>query len=81
MAFRLEHITAPDRVTLGCIGLLGAGEYGLITALAREVGASRQFLYTLRARALAALETTLAPGAKNPPISGMVQEWGDSLAR
>jgi hypothetical protein len=67
MAFRLEHITAPDRVTLGCACLLRAGEYGLITHLAQEVGTSRQFLYTLRTRALTALEAALAPGTPGRP--------------
>ncbi len=67
MPFRLEHITLADRVALGCAGLLVAGEYGAMTALAAEVGVSRQFLYILRARARAALETALAPGLPRRP--------------
>lgn len=36
MPFRLEHITLAERVELGARCLLGAGEYGLVTELARE---------------------------------------------
>jgi hypothetical protein len=67
MAFRLEHITMPDRVTLGCTCLVAAGAYGLITRLAQELGTSRQFLYTLRTRARTALEEALAPGTPGRP--------------
>ncbi len=67
MPFRLEHITLAERVDLGCLCLLGAGQYGLITALAGELGTSRQFLYTLRARAHQALERALAPGQPGRP--------------
>src|SRR5215210_913709 len=67
MPFRLEHITLAERVELGCLCLLGAGQYGLMTDLAADLGTSRQFLYTLRARAQAALEAALAPGAPGRP--------------
>ena len=67
MPFRLEHITLAERVELGCLCLLGAGQYGLITALASELGTSRQFLYTLRARAHHALERALAAGQPGRP--------------
>jgi hypothetical protein len=67
MPFRLEHITLAERVELGCTCLLAAGHYGLITGLAEALGTSRQFLYTLRARAQAALEAALAPGAPGRP--------------
>ena len=67
MPFRLEHITLADRVELGCACLLAAGQYGLMTDLAAALGTSRQFLYTLRARAQAALEAALAPGAPGRP--------------
>ena len=60
MACRLEQITRSDRVTLGCTCLLAAGTYGLITHLAQALGTSRQFLYTLRARARTALEAGIA---------------------
>jgi hypothetical protein len=61
VSYRLEHITVAERVELGCLGVLCAGRYGLVTALAREHGVSRQFLYRLRGRAAAALERELAP--------------------
>ena len=67
MPFRLEHIALAERVELGCLCLLGAGRYGLITGLAEALGTSRQFLYTLRARAQAALGAALAPGAPGRP--------------
>src|SRR5215216_7141407 len=67
MPFRLEHITLADRVELGCACLLAAGQYGLMTDLAAALGTSRQFLYTRRARAQAALEAALAPGAPGRP--------------
>lgn len=43
MPYRLEHITADDRMEIGCTCLLFAGEYGLMTQVAREIGVSRQF--------------------------------------
>ena len=67
MPFRLEHITLAERVELGCLGLLGAGRYGLITALASQLGTSRQFLSTLRTRACQALERALAAGQPGRP--------------
>jgi len=67
MACHVEHITVSDRVTLGCTGLLAAGEYGLITHLAEALGTSRQFLYTVRTRARTALEAALAPGRPGRP--------------
>src|SRR6266581_2466249 len=56
MPFRRQHITAEERVALGCACVLFAGRYGLITDLARTHGVSRRFLYRLRDRARAALE-------------------------
>ncbi len=50
MPYRFEHITADDRMEIGCVCLLGAGEYGLMTQLAQELGVSRQFLFKMRAR-------------------------------
>ena len=67
MPFRLEHITVAERVELGCTCLLYAGQYGLMTDLAADLGISRQFLYTLRARARAALAGALGPGAPGRP--------------
>src|SRR5215210_3303450 len=67
MPVRLEHITLADRVELGCACLLVAGQYGAMTELAAALGTSRQFLYTLRGRAQAALEAALAPGPPGRP--------------
>jgi hypothetical protein len=67
MAYRLEHITTAERVELGCASLLFAGQYGLMSGLARDYGTSRQFLYTLRARTRASLEPALAPGRSGRP--------------
>ncbi|MPZ12857.1 MAG: hypothetical protein GEU73_00250 [Chloroflexi bacterium] len=62
MSCRLEHITLTDRIDLGCAGVLFAGQYGLVTDLARRWDVSRQFIYDLRDRTRTALEHALAPG-------------------
>lgn len=67
MSFHLEHITMSDRIALGCECLLFAGQYGLITGLSREYGTSRQFLYDLREKTRAALESALCPGVPGHP--------------
>ena len=67
MPSRLEHITLPERIGLGCQCLLCAGQYGVITGLAHEYGTSRQFLYNLRQKTQTALERALAPGAPGRP--------------
>src|SRR6266516_3374267 len=67
MPFRRQHITAEERVALGCACVLFAGRYGLITDLARTHGVSRRFLYRLRERARAALERGLGPGRPGRP--------------
>jgi hypothetical protein len=67
MPFRLEHITVAERTELGCTLVLFAGQYGLVTELARDYATSRQFLYTLRAKTQAALETVLAAGKPGRP--------------
>src|SRR6266702_3377004 len=67
MPFRRQHITAEERVALGCACVLFAGRYGLITDLARTHGVSRRFLYRLRDRARAALERGLGPGRPGRP--------------
>jgi hypothetical protein len=82
MACRLEHITVADRITLGCTCLLGAGQYGLITHLAQELGTSRQFLYTLRARTRTAVATALAPGTPGrPPVETRLVVDDQQIAR
>jgi hypothetical protein len=67
MPFRLEHITLAERVALGSACVLHAGEYGLITNLARTYGTSRQFWYRLRARAAAALTREFEPRPPGRP--------------
>src|SRR6266496_3266336 len=67
MPFRRQHITAEERVALGCACVLFAGRYGLITDLARTHGVSRRFLYRLRERARAGLERGLGPGRPGRP--------------
>jgi hypothetical protein len=67
MPFQLERITLAERVPLGCSCVVLAGQYGLITGLAREYGTSRQFLYDLRDRTRAALEQALEPGRPGRP--------------
>jgi hypothetical protein len=67
MPFRLEHITLAERIDVGCTLILHAGEYGLVTELAREYQTSRQFLYTVRDKTHASLETVLAAGQDGRP--------------
>lgn len=64
--YRLEHITTEDRVRLGCAMVARAGEYGLVTRLAREYGVSRQTLYGLRDRTRVAAEAELSPRPPGP---------------
>lgn len=56
-----ERTTVGERVTI--VGqLLGRqGQYGVVTALSRQVGVARQTLYTWREHGRVALEQTLAP--------------------
>src|SRR5688572_9762265 len=69
MPFRLEHITVADRVAVAATCLACAGQYGMITELARAAGTSRQFMYDLRDRGEAALARALAPGPPGrPPV-------------
>src|SRR2546430_4844007 len=67
MPYRVEHITVEDRVEVGGLLLAGAGQYGVVSALARELGTSRQFLYRLRERAQRALEEEVAPRPAGRP--------------
>ena len=67
MPFRLEHITLAERIELGCTLLLFAGQYGLVSELARDHATSRQFLYSLRQKTHAALESALAAGKSGRP--------------
>lgn len=57
--------TVRERIQLVSTLLAQRGEYGVVTALSRAAGVSRQSLYTWRARAEAALATALG-GARRP---------------
>ena len=67
MPYRLEHITAAERMAVATVLLAGEGQYGVVTALAGALGTSRQFLYTLRDRARTALAQAVAPGRPGRP--------------
>lgn len=63
-----RHPSTLDQRTQAVVHLLAhAGEYGLVTALARELGVSRQTLYTWRARGQHALAQVLGPPRPLPP--------------
>jgi hypothetical protein len=66
MSYRLERITPAERAELSCVCVLFAGQYGVMTALARGYGVSRRWLYRLRARAHAALGQEVAPRRPGP---------------
>src|SRR5438094_10482996 len=66
MSYRLERITPAERAELSCVCVLFAGQYGVMTALAREYGVARRWLYRLRARAHAALGQEVAPRRPGP---------------
>ena len=61
MPYRVEDITIQERVKLSCQMVAHQGEYGLVTRLAGEYGVSRQYLYELRDRTLAAAQLELSP--------------------
>jgi hypothetical protein len=57
--------TAEQQLQWSAEMIAHAGEYGLVTRLARQSGLSRPTLYALKARALQALHQTFAP----PPVT------------
>lgn len=60
-----RHRTTPEQQLQWSAEMIAhAGEYGLVTRLARQSGLSRPTLYALKARALQALQQTFAP----PPM-------------
>jgi len=67
MPYRLEDITAAERMEVATLLLAAEGAYGLVTGLARELGTSRQFLYDLRDRARTALAQAVVPGRAGRP--------------
>jgi len=67
MPYRLEDITAAERMEVATLLLAAEGAYGLVTGLARERGTSRPFLYALRDRARTALAQAVVPGRAGRP--------------
>ncbi len=66
MGFVYQHITMEDRAQIGLVALLQQGTYGLVTGLARDLGTSRKFVYTLTKRVRTAVEEALAPRSPGP---------------
>jgi hypothetical protein len=66
--YRLSELDLSTRVTLvlEMMQPRPEREWGRVTELAHTYGVSREFLYQLRDRALAALSTVLAPGQPGP---------------
>ena len=61
-----RHRSTPEQLLQWSAEMIAhAGEYGLVTRLARQSGLSRPTLYALKARALQALHQTFAP----PPVT------------
>ncbi len=77
----MERITPAERVELGRLGVLFGGQYGLMTARAREHGVSRQSLYRRRARTGAALGREFEPLLRAAPEAIVVAAFGQLLPR
>jgi hypothetical protein len=70
MAFRREDITVEERVGIVVAILADGGPPGLVSALARRYGVSRQTLYELAARGASGLVAALAPRPAGRPALG-----------
>jgi hypothetical protein len=66
MGFVYEHITVEDRAAIGMVAALSRGVYGTVTAMARELGTSRKFVYGLAERVRAAVAGAVAPCSPGP---------------
>jgi len=66
MGFIYQHISVEQRIQIGMAAVLHKGSYGLITGLARELGTSRKFIYTLAERVRVAVAETLGPRQSGP---------------
>ena len=66
MGFMYQHISLEQRAQVGLVATLYRGSYGLVTDLARELGTSRKFVYTLTKRVHSAVVQPLAPHAPGP---------------
>lgn len=66
MGFVYQHISAEDRLQIGLIAAVGRGNYGLVTGLARRLGTSRKFIYTLSNKVMLAAEGRLRESKAGP---------------
>jgi hypothetical protein len=70
VGFVYEDISVERRAQVGLTVALYHGAYGLVTGLARELGASRKFVYGLASEARRAVEQALAPQRPGPKPDG-----------
>jgi hypothetical protein len=85
------HASTPTARALWVNHLLAhAGEYGVVSQLSREIGVSRQTLYTWSERGFAALaaaftpapaESAVAPALERAILTCLVDGWGEGLLR
>jgi len=66
VGFVHEHISAQERLQIGLVAAAGRGSYGLVTGLARALGTSRKFIYTLARKVASAAEGALEEGRRGP---------------
>jgi hypothetical protein len=66
MGFVHQHISVEERLQIGLIAAVGRGSYGVVTELARLLGTSRKFIYTLASKVMLAAEGALGEGRPGP---------------
>jgi hypothetical protein len=66
MGFVYQHISVEQRMQIGVVAAMHKGSYGLVTGLARELGTSRKFIYSLADRVRVAAAEALAPRRPGP---------------
>ena len=66
MGFVYQHISVEQRVQIGVVAAMHKGSYGLVSGLARDLGTSRKFIYTLAERVRVAAAEALAPRRPGP---------------
>lgn len=66
MGFVYQHISVEQRAQIGIAAVLHKGDYGFVTGLARDLGTSRKFIYTLAERVRTAVAEVLAPRQPGP---------------
>jgi hypothetical protein len=69
-----QDITLEERIGIGLSVAANPGVYGLVSGLAREYQASRQFIYTLERRVVTAVEGALRPRKPGPTASPYLLE-------